>query len=103
MELQAGVNISVTVATAGTAVQATATETYVLKAEIQADPANRGLVYYGPSGVTNTTGIALAPGEIREITGSKYKGTDVPLDVSTLWVTAERDASKVRIIGYQSV
>lgn len=86
-----------TVATAGTAVQLSATSTIARRLKIKALAANAGVVYVGDVDVSATTGWQLAAGE--EITlddnSSANRGQEKEFDLSTHYADAATNGDKV--------
>jgi len=92
-------NFNVTVTAAGTAQPLTASRTPASWALIQAAKGNTGSVYIGGIGITNgtatTNGIELAKGDTLSLPAM---GITEPYDLATVFVNADTNSDKVRVI-----
>lgn len=90
----------ITVVTAGTRVQLTATSTMTPGCAIAAKATNTGNIYIGDSNVAATTaGAVVRPGETIEITGPQIGGTEEEFDLSRIYIDAGTSGDKVTV-GY---
>lgn len=89
----------VTVTTAGTAVQWSASNLPdVQSLIIQADPGNTGNLAIGDSTVVMSTGIVLVPGEKLGIDGLRRREGNDGLYLQECWVNAASSGDKLRIM-----
>lgn len=87
----------VTVTTAGTRVQVTATSTLCESILFQGHPSNTGKVYVGDSNVSATRGTSL-DAKIGYTVASNPKGDGSHLfDLSDYWVDAQTNGEKVKV------
>lgn len=90
----------VTVTSAGTRVQITATSTPTYYVTIQADPGNSGTIYVGDSSVSSTVcAAALSAGASIRIEGPKYRNSTDEVVLSDIYVDASANSQKVNV-GY---
>lgn len=87
----------ITITTAGTRVQVSATQLLATSVIFQSDPLNTGKVYIGDSAVTSVNGLALAAGESCSITPEAVRGNFTDIDLSDIWVDSSVNANVVRV------
>lgn len=86
----------ITVTTAGTAVQISASEVQCASVMFQADPLNTGRIYIGDANVDEDNGIVLSPQDSVTVTAdprSNYQEQSL----SDFWVDSENDGNVVRV------
>ena len=87
---------TVTVSSAGTAVQFEATGISVRSIYILAPDTNTGLIYLGSSTVSSSLGPRMAPG--KELTLSVAPG-ELPINLSQLYVDAASSSDKIEYLA----
>lgn len=92
------------VTTAGTRVQLTATNTYVMAVTIQGNGANTGFIYVGDSSVSATRGVELDAGQAVTLSGTvTQKGTIELLNLADIWLDSSVNAETAHIVYQQQV
>ena len=87
---------TVTVSSAGTAVQFEATGISVRSIYILAPDTNSGLIYLGSSTVSSSSGSRMAPG--KALTLSVVPG-ELPINMSQLYVDAASSGDKIEYLA----
>lgn len=101
MALKLKTDSAVNVATAGTRVQLTSSDTIFSSIIIQAKSANTGIIYVGDSSVSSANGLELSAGESLEISGDlRNEGQTDELVMSDLWIDASVNGEGVKIARY---
>ncbi len=94
----APINSTVSVATAGTRVQVSATSALAISVYVEALKTNAGVVYVGGSDVSATKYIAaLSPGAGFGISTDARGRIGGEFQLSTLWVDSATSADKVQV------
>jgi hypothetical protein len=89
---------AITVTTAGTRVQLSATSITTTEITITGDTANSGTIYVGDSNVSSTRYMyALAAGETVAIMAPSIRGNQEDYDLSDFWVDASENTQKAQI------
>ncbi len=98
----APVTFNKTVTTAGTAVQLTTTNTFVISATIQALHSNTGRVCFGDANVLVSTnrGTCLSADQAGPLLMIGQPGGK-PFDLSTIWIDSAVNAEGVSVTYYQ--
>lgn len=93
---------TINIATAGTRVPLSATQKIVISLQIQADPANAGVIYIGDSTVSSSSkGVALAAGNSQSIEmPSMGQAGSYEFDLSQIYVDAANNNEDVHILYY---
>jgi len=91
---------TVTVTTAGTAVQISANEISASSIIIQASDLNTGKIFYGDSTV-DSTDTFLCPGQSVPLAGDSLRGISEALFLSDLFVDAENDGNAVHVAYFK--
>ncbi len=92
----------VTVTTAGTPVQISATSIWVRSCIIQSKASNTGLIYMGPTSADAlaASGHALInPGDLVSLQGDIHHARNIQLDLSGIWINSSVDGEKA-IVTY---
>lgn len=87
----------VTVTTAGTRVQLTASALHATAVVVSGDSLNTGKVYIGDVTVDNTNGHELAPGQSITIEPPSERGWIPDLLLNTLYADTATNGNKVRV------
>jgi hypothetical protein len=87
----------VTVVTAGTRVQITASDIRTGSIAIQADSANVGKVYIGDSSVSSSIRLGASANEIVSIDASDLRGNTEEFSLSDFYVDAETNGNSVHV------
>lgn len=85
----------ITIASAGTRQQITASDIAAYSIIFQADDLNTGKVYVGDSTVTSANGIELAPGETYGIDAAEIGDREIIL--SDFWVDTQTNGNVIKI------
>lgn len=88
---------AVTVATAGTRQQISASNLYALSVAIQAKKANTGKIYVGDSSVSSTRGHELAAGETYIVDGQGKPNSLEEVNLADLYVDAQTNGEGVNV------
>lgn len=89
----------ITVSTAGTRVQVSATDTPITSIIIQASSGNSGVIYAGDSNVSATAGIVLSAGQGWAVTAdASGRFGHEEMVLSDYWVDAATNGDKVKVI-----
>jgi hypothetical protein len=86
----------VTIATAGTAVPLSATQTAVTSIIIEAGMDNVGYIYVGDDTVDSTNGMALVAGQTLSITSDEIPRQQDEIYLSDVYVDTDTDGSVVK-------
>lgn len=89
---------AVTIATAGTRQQLTATSTAVLSVIVQADSLNTGKIYVGDSSVSSSSGIELAAGEAFVIEPQYFGDNEINLSDIYLDTATNNNVARIQYI-----
>lgn len=88
----------ITVSSAGTPVQVSATQILTPGCAITAKATNTGNIYVFGSGQTSSAaGAEVRPGESIEITGPQIGGTEDEFDLSRIYIDAATSGDKVTV------
>ncbi len=104
-QFQIPVRLVVTVATAGTPVQASATPVVVRAFTMQAHYLNTGVMLMGDSAANaaSANAHALAAGDNMGLAGSNIAMRDVQIDLSDFWINSTVNGEKVIITYLQEL
>ncbi len=88
---------TVTVATAGTPVQLSATSVIVAGLTIRAEAGNAGTILLGDSEVSTEPGARLNAGDVIDISGPNIRGIEEEFDLSDMWIDATANGCQVTV------
>lgn len=88
----------VNVPASGTRVALSSTELKSSNIVVQAASGNTNKIYVGDSTVTATNGISLEPGQTINVTGDVRRGGGDEYDLSDIFVDADTNDDKVRVM-----
>lgn len=88
---------AVTIDVAGTQEQVTTSLIYAVSVLVSADSANTGKIYVGDADVDSTNGVELDPGESMSINAESYRGGEVRVLLSDIYVDTATNGNKARV------
>lgn len=90
----------VTVTNAGTAVQLSSQNIWVTGVTIQAEFTNVGKIVVGSSGVANSAGIQIPPGDVCDIEGPILRHGVEELLLSEIYINSTSNGDGVRAVAF---